>query len=115
MAFLVAVAPAAFGKKVVLNWWINHSATELPLFKQAAKLFEEKNPNIQVKMSNVTAGYYDKLMTAGAAGTMPDIYYSRGGSGDARFYARGLALDLSPYVKKDWAEINGSDFLDAQV
>lgn len=112
----IFVAPSVIAKKVTLNWWIDHGPSELPLFKQVVKQFEAKNPGIEVKISNSNGtGYYDKLMAAGAAGTMPDVYYSRGGSGDARFYARGLALDITPFVKRDWKEINGSDFLDAQI
>ena len=115
MAIVSAIAAGAGAKTTTLSFWTDHSTDDMPLLQRVIGLFEAKNPGIKVKMSNAGSAYYDRLMAAGAAGVLPDVFYTRGGSGDARFYARGLALDLTPFVKRDWAEIDGSDFLDSEV
>lgn len=42
------------------------------------KIFEEKNPNIKIRLETLAPDrYYSKILTEAAAGTLPDIFYAQ--------------------------------------
>lgn len=57
---------------ISLSWWGNQLRNDLT--QQAADLYMELNPNIEVKTEFTDwTGYWDKLSTMAAAGDLPDI------------------------------------------
>ncbi|MBP8639101.1 MAG: sugar ABC transporter substrate-binding protein [Dictyoglomi bacterium] len=107
----------AFSKDpVTITFWVNHGIEDEPLFKKVIANFEKANPDIKVDFLNVAAGtdYYQKLTVMFAAGTLPDVFYMRGGSGDMIYYKQGYAADITNLVKRDSKEINLDDFLKSQ-
>ena len=76
-------------------------------FEDAVAEFEEKNPDINIEMENVSdEAIKDKLTVIASGGDMPDIYMSWTGERVKRFARGGKALDLTPYLEEDteWAD-----------
>jgi len=68
--------------------------------EEAVKVFNQKNPEINVKWIHVPADYETKLFTMVAGGNAPDVFW--GGIDIYREYAyRGLLLDITDQVKND--------------
>jgi multiple sugar transport system substrate-binding protein len=62
------------------------------------KLYTQKNPDVTFKQTwQAFAGYYDKLATSAAGGSVADLFQIDD-SGLAEYTLRGVALDLKPYV-----------------
>lgn len=97
----------ASGGKTALKfvWWGNDDRAKVT--EQAVKLFEERNPDIDVTTSFQAFGsYWEKLATETAGGNAPDVMQM-----DYRYlneYAgRNALLDLTPFLDKqiklaDW-------------
>ncbi|MGQ9629537.1 MAG: ABC transporter substrate-binding protein [bacterium] len=111
---LVAIAGSASAQKVTLNYWLNHGVEDAPLFDKVVANFQKLNPNIEVKIQNIMADYYQKLTIAAAGAELPDVFYMRGGSGDMLYYSQGIALDITDFVQRDAKEIDLDDFLKPQ-
>jgi multiple sugar transport system substrate-binding protein len=119
VSFILMFSLVSFGygkDPVTIKFWINHGIEDEPLFKKVIANFEKANPDIKVDFLNVSSGtdYYQKLTVMFAAGTLPDVFYMRGGSGDMIYYKQGYAADITNLVKRDAKEINLEDFLDSQ-
>jgi len=111
---LFTIAGSVSAEKVTLIFWANHGVEDAPLFEKVIVNFQKVNPDIEVKFQNIMADYYQKLTIAAAGATLPDVFYMRGGSGDMKYYARGMALDITKFVDRDAKEINLDDFLKSQ-
>ncbi len=96
---------------------VNHGIEDEPLFEEVAANFEKANPDVKVEFQNTASGddYYQKLTVMAAGGTLPDVFYMRGGSGDMRYYKKNVAYNLDELVERDKDEINFSDFLESQL
>lgn len=119
LSLLVGGSVIASAQVVTLRMWTNHGGEDAPLFETVARKFEELNPHIRIEVQNIPAGpntaYYDRLTIAASSGTLPDLFYIRGGSGDMRFHALNVTLDLTPYIERDADEIDLADFHEAQI
>ena len=97
------------GKTVltVLHWG---NTEEEEIVEKLVRAFEESHPKI--KVNRLHANDYDaKLKTMLAAGTPPDLFYLRY-EDLAEFADTDMAMNLSPYIKKDREANNGSAFTD---
>ncbi|OGU03609.1 MAG: hypothetical protein A2W29_03620 [Gemmatimonadetes bacterium RBG_16_66_8] len=88
----------------VMNW-----ATDLELTseQQIADRFNERHRGVRVIVESVVSNYGEKLITAIASGTPPDVFLLDVPDIPA-FVERGLALDLAPYAPRvgyDRAEV----------
>ncbi|MDD3174016.1 MAG: extracellular solute-binding protein [Herbinix sp.] len=75
-------------------------------FEGAIADFEKANPNIKIKMENVSdAAMKDKLSVLASGGDMPDIYFSWSGEYLKKFVRAEKAIDLTSYLQADpdWA------------
>jgi multiple sugar transport system substrate-binding protein len=117
MLAVVVAFGASAADTVNLTLMINHGADDAPLFTTVANNFTAKHPNIKIDVVNVASGnqYYDKLATQMVSDTVPDLFYMRGGSGDAKYYDKGIAHPLDDVIKRDAAEVNVPDFIQSQI
>ncbi|MCL6459003.1 MAG: extracellular solute-binding protein, partial [Gorillibacterium sp.] len=96
-------AGASTGPKVEqvelrIMWWGDQKRADRT--NEALRKFEEKNPNIKVVGEFApSAGYFDKLNTQLASGTVADVFFLGGNVTD--YSAKGVLLDLQPYVGKE--------------
>lgn len=96
-------------KPIELEYMMWGRPDELDTVKEYLKSFEEKFPNIKVKILHVPQSYDDKLKTLFAAKTPPDVMYM----GLERFPSyvwRGVFLNLQPFVERDNKEFKQEDF-----
>ncbi len=108
-----ASAPAAGGK---IRFVTNHGEADGPLFKTVLDKFAAKYPDIQVDWLDIPGGdeFYTALNTQGAAGSLPDVFYTR--TFDVPVFAsKGWTLDLQSLVDRDAKEVNVDDFFPAQI
>lgn len=92
-----SAAPADAGGKVELTFmgW-EASPLETEAVKKGIQAFEAENPNIKVNYTPGLAGaeYNAKLLSAAAAGTLPDIMFV-GADSYRTFVAKGALLDIT--------------------
>lgn len=100
---LAATALGAAQERRVLevwDWWGN--TEHLALFEYVKEKFEARHPGVEVRFSTFPGGtvqYGERLLTAIAAGTGPDV--TQASVAFARdFYEAGLFLPLNEYVEK---------------
>ncbi|PAE41316.1 ABC transporter substrate-binding protein [Bacillus sp. 7884-1] len=74
---------------------------QVPAIEEIIKLFNEKNPNINVKIELTPYGqYFQKLETAATGGALPDVMWMNGAHVEQ--YAEGkVILPLSDLAKED--------------
>jgi multiple sugar transport system substrate-binding protein len=111
-----ALASRQSADQVTLNFWTNHDATDVPLFKRVIKNFEATHPNIKVNLTNYPAAgsNYDQTLipTRAVSGSLGDVFYNRTFATADRA-SRGWLLDLTPFVKKEHFSLK--DFWPAEV
>lgn len=79
-------------------WW--GAQTRADITAKVLTLYTQKHPNVTFKQQwQGNAGYYDKLATMAAGGTVPDIFQIDD-NGLTEYTVRGVALDLTPYLGK---------------
>jgi multiple sugar transport system substrate-binding protein len=97
-----AGAPAAKPDKLEpadITLWVGFTQRELKVFKDAVKLFEQKNPGINVK---VVGGINDdKIVAASRGGKAPDVAQSFSADNSGAFCSSGAWIDLAPYMERD--------------
>ncbi|WMJ86065.1 ABC transporter substrate-binding protein [Anaerocolumna sp. MB42-C2] len=77
-------------------------------FQDAIADYEKANPNVTIKMENVSdAAMKDKLSVLASGGDMPDIFFSWSGEYLKKFVRAGKAIDLTTYLEKDSDWKNG--------
>ena len=76
------------------------TASEAEIYKKIFRTFEEKYPHIKIKYEHVTRGYFQKLLTSLAGGSGPDVFFINL-LNTRRFIVKGIAENLTPYIKKD--------------
>lgn len=106
-----AAPTAAAGKPQLqaakLVWWTNDGKQGdrvKPVYQEFTKL----NPQVQVEDLVIAGALAEKLATAGAAGTLPDLYYARTFT-TADHAIKGWLLDITQYVQRDAKEVNVDD------
>ncbi|GGE27465.1 sugar ABC transporter substrate-binding protein [Pullulanibacillus camelliae] len=93
--------------KVQLSWLVRADPHEKVWENQMIKIFEQQNPNINIKLIDVPQDQIDQKMRTMIAGkNLPDIVAPNWANGGFMSYADQL-VDLSNYVKKDPEVIDG--------
>ncbi|HLZ23920.1 MAG TPA: ABC transporter substrate-binding protein [Ktedonobacterales bacterium] len=94
-------APAASGAPVQLKLWISGTPELDAAMNKILQQFQTENPNVTVTLEDFPfAQYYEKLTTAFAGGSGPDVYWID--IRTAEFAKRGALLPLDKYVTPDW-------------
>ncbi|MCD9020711.1 ABC transporter substrate-binding protein [Cohnella silvisoli] len=89
------------GKKIEIKYWRHDFAPEVDAIKKLIKTFEEKNPNVTVKMEVIPYGDYEtKIRTALAAGSPPDII-GLDGPTLAAYAHQDAVIPLDKYMDMD--------------
>lgn len=89
--------------KVTLRFMTWDSGQTLQPYQNAINAFMEKHPEIQVKVESVPDNYDQKLLTALASGTAPDVFMAW----NYPLYATGGKLEeLGPWVERDKYDLN---------
>lgn len=71
---LICVLVSAASAQTIVHWQHHHEA-RTPALESLARQFEAENPGVQVKIEAIPFdSYFDKLLTALAAGTGPDVF-----------------------------------------
>jgi len=93
--------PAASGSPVQLKLWISGTPELDAAMNKILQQFQTENPNVTVTLEDFPfAQYYEKLTTAFAGGSGPDVYWIDVRT--AEFAKRGALLPLDKYVTQDW-------------
>ena len=97
------------GKKEI-TWMCYGQPQETEVYEQVIKKFEEKYPDVKVKLVSTTQDQYgQKIQAAMASNTMADVVYM--GPGDVKAWVNaGKMLNLDEYIEK--AETEGIINLD---
>src|SRR6266508_2137035 len=95
-----------------LEFMTNQAAAPFAAVEAAIAAFRQQQPQIEVRISNVSAQYDDKLQTPIASGTPPDMFRV-GGDQFARFYVLKVMLQLDGLFRRDKVDL--SDFYPASL
>lgn len=79
-----------------LNWAAD---LEVMAEQEIADRFSERNPGVRVIVESIVSNYGEKLATAIASGSPPDVFLLDSPDIPA-FVERGLVLDLGPYAER---------------
>ncbi len=90
----------------------NHNQAESQVVEPQMKGFEQKFPGAKVEVTNLTAGYDEKLQSMLAAGTPPDMFRT-GGTGWAQYANQGAMAEIGSRVKRDKYDL--TDLIEAAV
>jgi multiple sugar transport system substrate-binding protein len=90
----------------------NHNQAEAQVVEPQMKGFEQKFPGARVEVTNLTAGYDEKLQSMLAAGTPPDMFRT-GGTGWAQYANQGAMAEIGSRVKRDKYDL--TDLIEAAV
>lgn len=95
-------ATAAPAQKVKISFQHWGNAIEAEGYKKALQSFMDKFPNIEVTQNYVadSSTYGQKLLTALAGGTAPDVFRVEGGWMSGLLANQGSLLQLDPYITK---------------
>ncbi len=113
MTHRLAVATACFallaatacgdgaGERTVLRVMAWAGPEERRIEDQILDAFRRRHPHIRIEYESITANYRERLLTSIVAGTPPDVALLDNGSfGAAPFIARGLLVNVTPYLKR---------------
>lgn len=79
----------------------NIDPSQNKIWSDIIKVFEEKNPDIRVKILNIPyEAYWSKLFTLIASGNTPDVVLMESGFYPS-FVARNALLDLNPFLEQE--------------
>jgi fructooligosaccharide transport system substrate-binding protein len=96
-----AAAPPSGGSPVQLKLWISGTPELDTAMNKILQQFQTENPNVTVTLEDFPfAQYYEKLTTAFAGGSGPDVYWID--IRTAEFAKRGALLPLDKYVTDEW-------------
>lgn len=96
---LLVVLGLASAQKLVLASW--GSQEEIQAYQQVIRLFQERNPGIQVEYINIPSNEYLAKITAMiAAGTPPDVFFLNNIDFPG-MASRGVLRPLDPFLKRD--------------
>lgn len=99
-----ATNSADSGETVEIVFWQLDGPDSQPVYKDLVKKFEDKHPNIKVKMTNIPEeGYFEKLNAAFASGTGPDMW---GGWYSPDEFDRGYIASIDEFIEKDSYDMN---------
>ncbi len=92
-----------------MSWWGNQTRNDLTI--QVLDLYTQLHPNVTFETEpSDWSGYFDKLATQAATGSMPDIIQQDYGQ-LSTYYDKNLMLNLQPYIESgviDTSRISGA-------
>jgi multiple sugar transport system substrate-binding protein len=96
---LLAVLGLASAQKLVLASW--GSQEEIQAYQQVLRVFQERNPGIQVEYINIPSNeYLAKITAMMAAGTPPDVFFINNIDFPG-LASRGVLRPLDPFIQRD--------------
>ena len=96
---LLAVLGLASAQKLVLASW--GSQEEIQAYQQVLRVFQEKNPGIQVEYINIPSNeYLAKITAMMAAGSPPDVFFINNIDFPG-LASRGVLRPLDPFIQRD--------------
>jgi len=96
---LLAVLGLASAQKLVLASW--GSQEEIQAYQQVLRVFQEKNPGIQVEYINIPSNeYLAKITAMMAAGSPPDVFFINNIDFPG-LASRGVLKPLDPFIQRD--------------
>jgi len=109
MVLTSLMATASAAEPTTLTWYVIRTEAELPFWLEMADNFMRHNQHLTVNVMNEVSGGVAKLTTMVASGVAPDIV--RGETNWMPDYAaKGLFVDLTPYVSRDRAHLKLQEF-----
>lgn len=101
VAVLASFLPVWAAEPVSLRYTIYHGSDRLALTREMIRVFEEKNPDIRIKLEVIPSYqmYIQKLMAQYAANVSPDVGYFDGSY--LPFARRGALMELNNFIAKD--------------
>lgn len=85
-------------------WWGNQTRNDLTV--KALDLYTEQHPNVTFETEPSSwDGYFDKLSTQAATGSLPDIYQQDYGQ-IRSYYDQNLMLNLQPFVESNVLDVS---------
>ncbi|MGE4453230.1 MAG: ABC transporter substrate-binding protein [Sphaerochaeta sp.] len=109
MLFAQAAAEQADSNTMRLAWWGNPTRDERTY--KAVEMFEAENPGVTIETETTGwSGYWDKMNTQAAAGSLPDLM-QHDYAYMLQWVERNQLADLTPYVDQgiiDLSKINDS-------
>src|SRR5690554_4950262 len=100
LLLILLVSVAASAEPVIIEYWTGWGGEELDdIQKYVIDVFMEENPDIVVETSTIF-GSYDKLLTAIAAGTPPDVVSAIWETQVPGLAERGALLNLDEFAAK---------------
>lgn len=82
---------------LVMSWWGNQTRNERT--QEILNLYSEKNPGVTIEgQFNQWSDYWQKLATAAAGNSLPDIVQMDYGYLN-QYVSNGLLVDLTPYIE----------------
>jgi len=99
LGVLLLLLGLASAQKLVLASW--GSQEEIQAYQQVLRLFQERNPGIQVEYINIPSNeYLAKITAMMAAGTPPDVFFLNNIDFPG-MASRGVLRPLDPFLKRD--------------
>jgi multiple sugar transport system substrate-binding protein len=96
---LLAVLGLASAQKLVLASW--GSQEEIQAYQQVLRVFQERNPGIQVEYINIPSNeYLAKITAMMAAGSPPDVFFINNIDFPG-LASRGVLRPLDPFIQRD--------------
>jgi multiple sugar transport system substrate-binding protein len=96
---LLAVLGLASAQKLVLASW--GSQEEIQAYQQVLRIFQERNPGIQVEYINIPSNeYLAKITAMMAAGSPPDVFFINNIDFPG-LASRGVLKPLDPFIQRD--------------
>jgi multiple sugar transport system substrate-binding protein len=96
---LLAVLGLASAQKLVLASW--GSQEEIQAYQQVLRVFQERNPGIQVEYINIPSNeYLAKITAMMAAGSPPDVFFINNIDFPG-LASRGVLKPLDPFIQRD--------------
>jgi multiple sugar transport system substrate-binding protein len=109
-------APAAASGAATIRFVTNHGSADMPLFQKVIDNYAAVDANTKIDYLDIADGnsFYDAINTQGAAGQLPDVWYTR--TYDVPVYAsKKWTVSLADYASRDASEVNVDDFWPAEV
>jgi multiple sugar transport system substrate-binding protein len=107
-----AAVPANIPSGTTLLYLGNHNAAEGQVVTPVMEAFNGTLPGLKVEVTNLTAGYDEKLRSMLAAGTPPDMFRT-GGTNWAQYANQGAMAEIGSRVKRDKFDL--TDLIEAAV
>lgn len=96
---------AASGEKVTLTYAL-WDKNQMPAIEEMAKKFNEKNPNVDIKIElTPNKQYWTKMEAAATGGTLPDIFWINGPR-IIKYADNDMLLPITDQIKADGIDLN---------